>query len=84
MPPAGVPWASGLRCEENPVMKTRNRKLVALMVTGGCLLQISGCGGVIANLLLNTVITRVAVKAIDTVLGRNTGSSNTTDTTTTP
>lgn len=52
-------------------MKIRTLKALALMSASGFLLQVAGCGGIISQLIVNEVITRVAIRVLDVLLGNN-------------
>lgn len=52
-------------------MKVRTLKAMALFGASGVLFQLVGCGGAISQLIVNQVITRVAVKLLDALLGSN-------------
>lgn len=62
---------------ESEFMKMRSLKALALLSASGFLLQVAGCGGIISQLVINEVVTRVLIRLLDVVLG-NGGTSATT------
>jgi hypothetical protein len=49
-------------------MKRRTLKLAAMLGTGGLILQLGGCGGALAQLLVQNVLTTVISNALSALV----------------
>lgn len=56
-------------------MRKRVFQISAMVLSGGVLLQLGGCGAAITNLLINTVITEVLSAIVGAISGAATATA---------